>query len=213
MGLENNSVTAAQSTTTVLESQVKKTAVQAVPSEKTSAQSDLSKESVKKTDKDQVKIDSKPLSVNAVDTVKNLEQLQNKSNELAQDIRSTNKNVGKVTDLVSQMQSSLSSITKNFPPFNIESKERQQILMSYISIRKELIKMSVPPPASPIYEHISSKWEAVIGKNGMIAPDAVPALQTNSSDSEVALAEKNLNNTQGKLVGITAAVNEFRPAS
>lgn len=167
-------------------------------------------ESVKSISKDRVHIESNPISATALDTLKSLEGLQKKSNELAQDLRSTSKNITAVTDMVTKMQSNLASITKNFPPFNIESQERQQILMSYISIRQQLEKMTIPPPPSPLYENISNIWKKSIGKDGTLLPEAVPALQTNSSDNNVQLAEKNLQDTQENLAGLMKAVNEFR---
>lgn len=161
--------------------------------------------------KDRVTVDASPVSVTALDTLKSLDSLQKKSNELAQDIRATSKNINTVTDFVSQMQSSLSSITKNFPPFNIESEERQQILMSYISIRQQLLKMTIPQPPPPLFENISNIWKKSIGKDGALTPEAVPVLQTNSSDSDVQLAEKDLQGTRENLATLTKAVNEYRP--
>jgi hypothetical protein len=73
--------------------------------------------------------------------------------------------------------------------------------------------MSFPPPPPPLYKNISDVWGSVIGKDGVVASNAVPALQTNSSDSEVQLAEKNIENTQKGLTAISSAVNEFRSAS
>lgn len=167
-------------------------------------------ESAKTVLKDRVSVESSPVTATALDTLKSLEGLQKRSNELAQDIRATSKNISAVTDMVTKMQSNLASITKNFPPFNVESQERQQILMSYISIRKELEKMTIPPPPSPLYENVSNIWNKSIAKDGTLLPEAVPALQTNSSDNNVQLTEKNLQKTQENLAGLTKAVNEFR---
>lgn len=213
MDLEINGVTAARPNVSAQENQIRKSApiansVQAAP-DRTS----LPKEQIKNHSEDQVSFNSPSISANAMGTLKNLEKLQDKSNEIAQDIRITNKSIGTITDMVSKMQSSLSSITKNFPPFNVDSKERQDILMSYISIRKELIKMSVPPPPPPIYKNISDIWKSVVGKDGLIVPETVPALQANSSDGEVQQAEKNLKNTRETIAGISSAVNSFRPES
>jgi uncharacterized protein YoxC len=176
-----------------------------IPSEQKAA----TDESAKAALKDRVTVESSPVTATALDTLKSLEGLQKRSNELAQDIRATSKNISAVTDLVTKMQSSLASITKNFPPFNVESQERQQILMSYVSIRKELEKMTIPPPPSPLYENVSNIWNKSIAKDGTLLPEAVPALQTDSSDNNVQLTEKSLQKTQENLAGLTKAVNNF----
>lgn len=209
MTMENNSVIIARSTQA---SRINNITPLAAPVQKSSDKSSLSKEPVKDQNKDQVdiNINSSPVTVNAMETLKSLDKLQGRSNELAQNIRATDKNISSITDFINQMQSSLSSITKNFPPFNIESKDRQQILMSYISIRQELIKMMVPPPPPPIYQNVSEIWKNVVDEGGEIVSDAIPALQTNSSDSQVALAERKLLETQGSLAEIKTAVNTFR---
>ena len=207
--MENNSVAIARLTQ---ESRINDITPLAAPAQNSSGKNSVPKEPANDQKKDQVDINiiSSPVTVNAMETLKSLDNLQVRSNELAQNIRATDKNINSITDFINQMQSSLSSITKNFPPFNVESKERQQILMSYISIRQELIKMMVPAPPPPIYQNVSDIWENVVDDGGAIVSSAIPALQTNSSDNQVALAEKKLLNTQGSLAEIKTAVNKFR---
>jgi len=77
---------------------------------------------------------------------------------------------------------------KNYPPFPRDSQERKDLLMSYVSLRKEIIKMMVPPPPPPVYEKNTSLWEKLgYNENGSVA-SVVPDIAATATDAEVGAA-------------------------
>lgn len=158
---------------------------------------------------DQVKL-SASVTVKNLDTVKAIEQMHSRMNQLVKGTRETNEALNKASEQVSFMQSNLSSIVKNFPPFPIDSKERQDLLMSYTSIRQEMMRMTVPQPPPPMYEQVKQEWDKTVGQNGQMLANAVPALDTGSSDAQVREASAQLEQTSSNLAnlstGVTAAL-------
>ncbi len=143
-----------------------------------------------------------------VDTVKAIEQMHSRLNELVKGVRQTNEQLNKAADQVAQMQGSLMSIVKNYPPYPIESMERRELLMSYMSLRKEIESLMVPPPPQPVYEKVRSMWEAMFNQNGQMQAAAVPAMETGSSDKQVQTAAVDLGKTYEQLSALSDNVTQ-----
>ena len=80
--------------------------------------------------------------------------------------------------------------------------------MSYTSIRQEMMKMTVPQPPPPMYEQVKHEWAKTVGQNGQMLASAVPALDTASSDSEVASAASQLETTGNGLASLSSSVTQ-----
>ncbi|MGE0918192.1 hypothetical protein [Trichlorobacter lovleyi] len=156
---------------------------------------------------DQVKLSSS-VTVKNLDTVKAIEQMHSRMNELVKGTRETNEALNKAAEQVNFMQGNLTSIIKNFPPFPIDSKERQELLMSYTSIRQEMMKMTIPQPPPPMYEQVKHEWDKTVGQNGQMLSSAVPALETTSSDTQVNEAAVQLENASAGLANLSSSVTK-----
>ena len=141
---------------------------------------------------DSITINSSSVTIKNLAFVRDIEEMHVNMNRLAKGVRETNEALVLVAEQARQMQGQTYAIIKNFPPFTRESSERQQILMSYISIEKEILKMTVPPPVQPVYERLKHLWDAIFSENGLLLPSAVPSLQTDSSDQEIKAAASAL---------------------
>ena len=64
--------------------------------------------------------------------------------------------------------------------------------MSYMSLRKEIESMMIPPPPQPVYDKVRSMWESMFASNGQMMASAVPALDAGSSDKQVQAATVQL---------------------
>lgn len=156
---------------------------------------------------DQIKLSSS-VTVKNLDTVKAIEQMHSRMNELVKGTRETNEALNKAAEQVNFMQSNLTSIIKNFPPFPIDSKERQDLLMSYTSIRQEMMKMTIPQPPPPMYEQVKHEWDKTVGQNGQMLSSAVPALDTSSSDTQVKEASFQLDKASTGLANLSSSVTK-----
>jgi len=156
---------------------------------------------------DTVQIKSSAMAKN-LDTVKAIEQMHARLNELVKGVRQTNEQLNKAADQVAQMQGSTMAIVKNFPPYPIESVERRELLMSYMSLRKEIESLMIPPPPQPVYERVKSMWEAMFSQNGQMLPSAVPALETGSADKQVQQAALQLGQTHEQLASLSDQVTQ-----
>lgn len=141
---------------------------------------------------DSITINSSSVTIKNLAFVRDIEEMHVNMNRLAKGVRETNEALVQVAEQARQMQGETYAIIKNFPPFTRESQERQQILMSYISIEKEILKMTVPPPVQPVYERLKHLWDAIFSENGQLLPSAVPSLQVDSSDQEIKAAASAL---------------------
>ena len=134
-----------------------------------------------------------------LDTVRAIEQMHARLNQLVKGVRETNEGLNNSAETVDQMQTTLQKIVKNYPPFNADSPERQKILMSYISIRKEMEKLMVPQPPAPVYEKVQGMWDSVLDTNGQIKNNQLPSLDQSSSDSQVKDATAGLAKISEKI--------------
>lgn len=148
-----------------------------------------------------------------LDTVRTIEQMHAHLNQLAKGIRETNESINKATEQVDAMKSSLQVIIKNFPPFSIDSKERIDGLMEYTSLRKELMSLMIPPPPPAPYEKVKHLWDALFDQNGKVLPDAVPSLETSSSDEQLNKVNQDLDTTSMQLTDLSNQITQtlFQP--
>lgn len=143
-----------------------------------------------------------------LDTSKAIEQMHARLNEIAKGVRETNEGLAKASEKTEQMQSRLQAILKNFPPFSADSSQRQEILMSYVALRKEIERLMVPPPPAPIYEKVKKMWDSLFAQNGQIMPSAVPALDVSSSDKQVKEGASYLENSSSQLVTLSNNITQ-----
>lgn len=156
---------------------------------------------------DRVQITS-AVTLKNVDTVRAIEQMHTRINEQIKSVRKTNEAINQQTDGIEKLTTALNLIMKNFPPFPVDSKERQEILMSYSSIRKEIMKMMVPPPPAQVYEQVKDTWKTVLDENGQLQPGAVPAVQSESSDAAVGEAANELSKSAQSLATLSSSVTQ-----
>ena len=119
--------------------------------------------------------------------------LSEEKNDFAKNIRATDTALGKVSDLLDRMRAPLNSIVKNFPPFPADSQERKELLMEYVSLRKEIEKLMVPPPPKPVYENNVRLWEKLGYADAETLRNGFPEVTSSSSDMEVAGALDGLD--------------------
>ena len=143
-----------------------------------------------------------------LDTVKANEQMHARLNDLVKGVRQSNEELNKVAEQTSQMQSNLMMIVKNYPPYPIESIERRDLLMSYMSLRKEIESMMIPPPPQPVYDKVRSMWESMFSQNGQLMASAVPALEAGSSDRQVQEASVQLGKLGEQIGSLSDAVTQ-----
>lgn len=136
-----------------------------------------------------------PVSVSiqrASSTMGRLGSFNEEKNLIAKNIRSSSEALSKASDLVDGLKENLGKIIKNYPPFPQDSAERKEILMGYISLRKEILSMTFPPPPAPVYEKNTSLWDKLgYTETGSMA-SSVPEISSTATDAEVLAASKTL---------------------
>jgi len=148
--------------------------------------------------KDTVQVRSS-VSLKNLDTVRAIEQMHASLNQLAKGVRETNESINSAVDQIDAMKNSVQGVVKNYPPFPIDSKERNDRLMEYTSLRKELLSLMVPaPPAAP-YEKVKLMWSTLFDSNGQIKQSLVPELSKGSSDAQLVDASQTLEKTSSQL--------------
>jgi len=160
------------------------------------------------TKADSVRVSS-IVALKNLDTVRVIEQMHASLNQLAKGVRETNESLNKAVDLVDSMKSSIQTVVKNFPPFPVDSKERNDRLMEYNSLRKELISLMVPPPPPPVYEKIKHMWESLFeDQNGNLSQNTVPLLDNSSSDAQLKEVSQTLDKTSAQLADFSSKVTQ-----
>ncbi|MDD2338031.1 MAG: hypothetical protein PHD01_15835, partial [Geobacteraceae bacterium] len=132
-------------------------------------------------------------------TMGKLGSVNEETNLLATGIRETDKALSEVSKVAVKMKERLETIVKNFPPFTMDSAERKDLLMSYISLRKQIEKMTFPKPLTPVYENNRKLWGKLDFSDAQKMDEAIPVLDETSSDSQVRQAVGSLDNLQTSL--------------
>lgn len=117
-------------------------------------------------------------------------------------IRQTDTKLEAIITHVDAMKANLAKIVKNYPPFSIDSKERMEILRSFISLRKEIDSMTIPaPPPQPGVQMKSEIWQDK-GLSGLLpgqlAIDA-PDDQVQSAYDQLAGAAQSISEGRKEL--------------
>ena len=144
-------------------------------------------------DKVSIRVD---LPKNTVDTIQKMGNLSDFINSVAINLRQTNEGIKAINSLVDQMKASLDKIIKNYPPFPPDSKARQELLMSYSGLQKQILSMMVPPPVQPVRDKVQHLWENLTNGKETVQ---TPALSTNSPDSHVKAAAQQLDAVSNQL--------------
>ncbi|HEX9024739.1 MAG TPA: hypothetical protein VF799_12965 [Geobacteraceae bacterium] len=157
---------------------------------------------------DQVQLTTPSATLKSLETAKTIGQIHAYRNQLVSDTRTTADELNRATGWLDQMQTNLAAVIKNYPPYPLEDTKRKDLLMSYSSIREQIIKMTVPVPPAPVYEKVKGMWSSLFGQNGQILPHAVPGLHAVSSDSEVQAASATLGTTSNTLAAVSDGVTQ-----
>lgn len=132
-----------------------------------------------------------------VETTQRMNELGDSLNAAAGAIRQADRNLDSAADTVDKMKGTLEKIIKNFPPFPPDSKERQEILMSYISIQKEILSLTFPSPPPKEYEKM--RQELPISSEGKLV---TYDLTQQATDPDVAEAWQLLDKISGQILSV-----------
>jgi len=147
-------------------------------------------------------IEGDPVSVSlqrTSSTMGKLSSVNEEKNLFATGIRDSDKALQELSKVAVQMKQRIETIVKNFPPFSQDSAERKKLLMSYVSLRKEIERMTFPKPPTPVYENNQKLWEKLDFSDSRKAAEVVPELDETSSDSQVRRAVESLDQLQANL--------------
>lgn len=140
-----------------------------------------------------------------LDTLQKIGSITDVLNETAKSMRATGNGLSVGADITAKMRTTLDKITKNYPPFPIDSTERRDILMSYNSLRKDMEKMVVPPPPQPMYDKVHTLWKELFGGN-QAETISTPNLPENAPDTVIVDATKQLAATGAAISTIHDAI-------
>jgi hypothetical protein len=152
--------------------------------------------------------DSVTISTPAPDTTLQLAQLNEGNNRIALQAKAADRKLSAVADAVDKMKGSLESVVKNFPPFPPGSSERQKLLMSYISIRKELAKMAVPPPPPVLYEKVKPMWDNLFPANSPSMSQLPDEANSGTRDTELRSSISQLKHIQQDITSIRTTLKQ-----
>jgi hypothetical protein len=109
-----------------------------------------------------------------------LDLIKSRLNAIAERIRVADKTIESVENYIDKMKAELGRIIKNYPPFPPGSEERVKLLKSYISLRKQIDQLTIPPPSNEFNIKIVSDsefipeagdWDGFTGPDGINIPD------------------------------------------
>jgi hypothetical protein len=87
-------------------------------------------------------------------------------NAYAKIVRHTDAVLEKASNQVDLMKRPLEAIIKNFPPFPPGSEQRADLLKSFISLRKEIDKLTVPAPVDVATPALKQMFTDLFDKDG-----------------------------------------------
>lgn len=118
-----------------------------------------------------------------------LQRKHDQQNRVAGAIRNTDRAAQAIGQKIDALKGPLETIVKNFPPFSEQDKERMKLLRSYSSLRKEIDRLTLPPPP-----------DVIKARQAEALP---PALPMHADDSQIA-------DHLSKLDATAASLNELR---
>jgi len=142
-------------------------------------------------------------------TMGRMDTFMEEKNLLAKNIRSVAETLTKVADVIGGMNETLAKIVKNYPPFPPDSSERRDLLMSYISLRKEILGMTFPPPPQPLYERDTTLWDKLGYTDKGSIESNVPELLSTAPDTEVISASRALSHLGSAVTSARSALVGF----
>lgn len=152
--------------------------------------------------------DSVTITASSPDKTLRLGHLNEGSNSIALQTRASNQQLSAVADAVDKMKGALENVVKNFPPFPPDSSERQKLLMSYISIRKELVKMIVPPPPPPLYEKVKPLWDNLFPADSSSMSQLPGEMNSRTQDTELRSTIIQLKHIQQDITSIRTTLKQ-----
>jgi len=153
--------------------------------------------------------DSISLSATISDKTSRLGSLSDGSNSLALRAKETDQKLLILADSIDKMTGALDAIVKNFPPFSPESSARKDLLMSYASIRKELLQLTFPPPPPPIYEKIQHQWQELFQKDASSNSIKLPGeLGSSTPDSDLKATIVDLTTLHDSITSLRADLKQ-----
>jgi regulator of replication initiation timing len=163
---------------------------------------------VNKPKADSVNVSS-TVALKNLDTVRVIEQMHASLNQLAKGVRETNESLNRAVVLVDSMKDNIQTVVENNPILQVDSKERNDRLMEYSALRKELISLMVPPPPPPVYEKVKHMWESLFEvQNGSVKHSAAPELANINSDAQLKEASITLDKTSTQLADFSSKVTQ-----
>jgi hypothetical protein len=134
-----------------------------------------------------------------------LHSIKSRLNAIAKNIRAYDKSLKTLKNYIDKLKAELGRIIKNFPPFPPGSEERVSLLKSYISLRKQIDQLTVPPPRNEITnknltysEFVSEAGELDIlkGPNGIQIPD----VSEDATDEDIATSIEALKTAEERIL-------------
>lgn len=126
-----------------------------------------------------------------VDTLQKMGNISDFLNSVATNLRQTNEGLKAASSVVSDMKASLDKVIKNYPPYSLVDKERIDQLMSYASLKQQIVNLMVPAPPPPIYEGVKHLWDDLFSGPGNTIQ--TPTLPSDAPDAHVNAAAKQLD--------------------
>lgn len=126
-----------------------------------------------------------------VDTLQKMGNISDFLNSVATNLRQTNEGLKAASSVVSDMKASLDKVIKNYPPYSLVDKERIDQLMSYASLKQQIVNLMVPAPPPPIYESVKHLWDDLFSGQGNTIQ--TPTLPSDAPDAHVNAAAKQLD--------------------
>lgn len=153
---------------------------------------------------DQVKLNTS-IPRQTADTMQKLGNITALSNNTAKSLRETVSGLSLSAEMLDKMKAKLETITKNFPPFPIDSSDRKKLLMSYRSLQKEIEKLTIPAPPPPAYDKVAGMWGDLFGQSqtGSVSTADLP---DNASDAAVAKAAEQIAGTSEAFTKLNSAI-------
>lgn len=144
-----------------------------------------------------------PVSVSlqrSSNTMGRLESVNEEKNIFARNIRATDKALQDFSEVIDKMKDRLDTVVKNWPPFPKDSSERKEILMSYVSLRKEILSMTFPPPPAPVYEKNTTLWEKFGYNDTQKLANSVPDIPETATNDQVISARDGIKALQSDVL-------------
>ena len=110
--------------------------------------------------------------------------------QLSNQIQSADKALGRIETYIDRMKEQLDTILKKYPPYPLDSPQRNNHLREYTALQREIDSMTIPP----------LRKEVAAGPNKVNTDLKIPVLPGGSSDQEVSAAVDGLQNAKETVV-------------